>query len=311
MKNAPAAPRSPAPDAAPPTSGVVRLFGRNRSLDGEREVPVGPTAGTARNVPAAAPALATPALDLSGRPKVLFAIGPGRSGKTMLLRYLLESATAAGRTAFAAALDPHNRSLATFAEGVEQPPAHDPAGVARWLEEFLGFLMEGRHSALLDMGGGDLSLMRLLDDVPDLAGSLDEAGIAPAALYTLSPQVDDLGVLAGLEAAGFQPKATALILNEGLADPTVPREDSFARVLRHSVFQAALARGAVPVWMPRLDSTVAAEIEGKRLRFAIARDGQAPDGQPGAVLGPFDRSRVRKWMAGMNMALDPIRSWLP
>jgi hypothetical protein len=70
-------------------------------------------------------------------------------------------------------------------------------------------------------------------------------------------------------------------------------------------------RGAVPIWMPRLDAGVAAEIEGKRLRFGQARDGQAPDDQPGAILGPFDRSRVRKWMADMAAALLPIRSWIP
>ena len=161
------------------------------------------------------------------------------------------------------------------------------------------------------MGGGDLSMGRLLQDVPDLTASLEDAGVQPVALYTLSPRVDDLGVLAGYEAQGFQPRATALILNAGLADPTMPRDDAFARVLRHSAFRAAVERGAVPLWMPRLDAGVAAEIKGKRLRFGQARDGQAPEGEPSALLGPFDRSRVRKWMAEMQAALAPIRSWLP
>ena len=75
--------------------------------------------------------------------------------------------------------------------------------------------------------------------------------------------------------------------------------------------RAAVERGAVPIWMPRLDAGVAAEIEGKRLRFGQARDGQAPADQPGAILGPFDRSRVRKWMADMAASLVPIRSWIP
>ena len=44
------------------------------------------------------------------------------------------------------------------------------------------------------------------------------------------------------------------------------------------------------------------------LRFGQARDDQAQDGQPGAIMGPFDRSRVRKWMADMEGALAPIRS---
>ena len=300
--------RTPAADETPPPPTVVRpVFGRSRSLDTEREVPVGPAAVA----PAAVAAPVAVSLDLSGRPKALFAVGPGRSGKTTLLRYLIERAGTADRPVFSAALDPSNRSLATFLEGVEQPPTSDPAGVARWLEGFLGFLMEEGQSAVLDMGAGDLSLIRLLQDVPDLAGSLDEAGVAPVAVFTLSPRVDDLGVLASLDAAGFQPKATVLLLNEGLADPTTAREDTFARVLKHSAFNAAVKRGAVPVWMPRLDSAVAAEIEGKRLRFGAARDGHAPDGQPDAVLGPFARSKVRTWMGRMEDTLRPISTWLP
>jgi hypothetical protein len=242
--------------------------------------------------------------------RAVFVMGPGRSGKTTLLRYIIETMT--GQTpASAAALDPQNRSLATFMDDVYQPSVTDPAGVARWAEEFLGLVMADQGSAVMDMGGGDLSMGKLLADVPDLTANLEEAGVQPVAIYTLSPRVDDLGVLAGYEAQGFQPKATALILNAGLADPTMPREDAFARVLRHSAFQAAMDRGAVPIWMPRLDAMVAAEIEGKRLRFAQARDGQAPADQPDAILGPFNRSRVRKWMTDMEAALSPIRSWLP
>lgn len=292
----------------PQEASSRRLFGGMPSLEGEREIPVGP-----RQPPAASTAVAFPdvvPVALPPGPRAMFVMGPGRSGKTTLLRYIIETLLG-DRPAAAAALDPQNRSLATFMTDVYQPEVTDPTGVARWAEGFLAFIMAEKQSALLDMGGGDLSMGKLLSDVPDLAANLEEAGVQPVAIYTLSPRVDDLGVLAGYEEQGFQPKATALILNVGLADPTVPRDASFARVLRHSAFQAALARGAVPIWMPRLEASVAAEIEGKRLRFAQARDGQAPGDQPGAILGPFNRARVRKWMADMEAALAPIRGWLP
>lgn len=305
MKSTPTAAPQPAPS---PATGP-RLFGRARSIEGEREIPVGPAARLREDAAMALPT--APAVDLGDGPKALFVMGPGRSGKTTLLRYILEEARPGKPAPIAAALDPQNRSLTSFVNEVAQPDTTDPVGVARWAEELLGFVMAEKQSALLDMGGGDLSMGKLLEDVPDLAGSLEESGVQPVALYTLSPRVDDLGVLAGYEAQGFQPKATALILNAGLADPTMPREDAFARVLRHSAFRAAVERGAVPIWMPRLDAGVAAEIEGKRLRFGQARDGQAPTDQPGAILGPFDRSRVRKWMADMAAALLPIRSWIP
>jgi hypothetical protein len=297
------------PPASQPITPAPRPFGRLRSYEGEKEIPVGPTA--IRGLEAAPVLPPVAAIDLGDRPKALFVMGPGRSGKTTLLRYIMEVVQPGRPAPLAAALDPQNRSLATFLNDVAQPPSTDPVAVARWAEELLGFIMAEQQSALLDMGGGDLSMGKLLDDVPDLVASLEEAGVPPVAFYTLSPRVDDLGVLASYEAQGFQPRATALILNAGLADPTVPREEAFARVLRHSAFQAAVVRGAVPIWMPRLDATVASEIEGKRLRFGQARDGQFPNDQPGAVLGPFNRSRVRKWMTEMDAALSPIRSWLP
>ncbi|WP_145145478.1 hypothetical protein [Roseomonas gilardii] len=305
MKNTPTAAPQPAPSPAPGS----RPFGRTRSIESEREIPVGPATRPREDTVASLSTV--PAVDLGEGPKALFVMGPGRSGKTTLLRYLLEKARPGQQAPIAAALDPQNRSLASFVNDVAQPDTTDPVGVARWAEELLGFVMAEKQSALLDMGGGDLSMGKLLEDVPDLARSLEEAGVHPVALYTLSPRVDDLSVLAGYEAQGFRPKATALILNAGVADPTMPREDAFARVLRHSAFRASVERGAVPIWMPRLDAGVAAEIEGKRLRFGQARDGQAPDDQPGAILGPFDRSRVRKWMADMAAALVPIRSWIP
>lgn len=295
--------------AKTPKAAVSAFFDAGAGLDGEDEVAVGlPPATVARPERSAA---APKAVDLTGRAKAWFAIGPGRSGKTTLLRHLAERLAEGESEALFAALDPQNRSLAGFLDDVQEPPTNDAAAVAKWLERLLRHLMATQQSALLDLGGGDTSLGRLLADVPDLADAMEEAGVSPVAIYTLGPRVDDLASLASFEARGFQPRATALVLNQGLADPTVAREDAFARVLRHSAFKAAVARGAVPLWMPRLEPSVAAEIEAKRLHFTDARDGVAPEGREVAPLGPFDRSRVRKWLDAMEAELAPIRTWLP
>jgi hypothetical protein len=292
-----------------PKDAVTPPFALGADLDGEEELVVGlPPATAAAALP---PAATAPVVDLTGQAKAWFAIGPGRSGKTTLLRYLAEVILDGGREALFAALDPQNRSLKGFLGKVLEAPTNDAAAVAKWLERLLRHLMAHRQSALLDLGGGDTSLGRLLAEVPDLAAALQEAGVFPVAVYTLGPRVDDLAALAGFEARGFRPRAVALLLNQGLADPTLPREDAFARVLRHSAFRAAVARGAVPLWMPRLEPSVAAEIEAKRLHFTDARDGQAPEGRQVAPLGPFDRSRVRQWLEAMAAELAPIRSWLP
>jgi hypothetical protein len=290
---------------------IASLFQRKRSF-AVPEAAIGLPPSTIDPLAASSLAPMHPIPDLKCKPKVWFVSGPGRSGKTTLLRYVLEAVAVSGSEVMAAALDPQNRSLAAFIEGVDQPPTNEAASVATWLEELLRFAMDEKRSAVLDLGGGDISLSRLLDDAPDLADVMEEAGVAPVAMYTIGPRVDDLSSLASFEKQGFAPKATALILNEGLVSPTQPREEAFGWVLNHSAFRAAVARGAVPIWMPRLDSNVASEIEAKRLQFSLARDGREPASRPPVgLLGPLNRSRVRKWLGSMDHALEPIRSWFP
>lgn len=295
--------------AAKPEPKIVPLFGRGPRLDDEPEVSVGamrPASGAA----AAKPRTAS-AIDLTGKPKAVFLIGPGGTGKTMLARWVGWQMAEGSRTAMMAALDPQNRSLATWFNGVETPPTTDGGQSARWLRDVLKFLMDNKQSAVLDFGGGDTALTRLAEVAPDFGAALSEAGVEPVAIYTLAPRQDDLVVLEGMEAAGFKPAATALVLNEGRVDSTLSRDEAFARVLRHSAFRSALGRGAVPIWMPRLEPEVAQEIEGKRLQFGMARDGQVPAGAKFGPIGGFERSMVRRWLERMDAEFAPIASWLP
>jgi hypothetical protein len=211
-----------------PTKATVIQFQTRQRLDGEEEVAVGlPPA-----VEAASAAPAVSAIDLSGKPKIWFAVGPGRSGKTMALRWAAEMCVGRGAAPIVAAADPQNRSLKNYME-VEEPPTNDATATSRWLEALLRHAMEQKASALVDLGGGDTSLHKLLSTVPDLAAALEESGVAPVAVYTLGPRVDDLASLASFEALGFRPAATVLVCNEGLSDPMTDREDTFARVQRH------------------------------------------------------------------------------
>lgn len=280
---------------------VVPLFTR-RGVVAE-EVSVG---RPLRQAKAPAAPTAPQALDLSGRQKALFAIGAGNTGKTTFLRWMIERGET---TAAIAALDPENRELKDYFPGIQEPPSHDPAGVRSWLERFLEFVMENQASAALDFGGGDTSLAQLVADTPDLASAMEDAGVSPVAVYLLSPRLTDLSALAAMEQSGFQPKATALVLNEGRADPTMARDEAFDRTMRHGVFKAAIDRGAVQLWMPRL--IPAKEVEDRRVTFAQARDATIPEGRKVTPLGPFDRARVRQWLARMEEEFAPIASWLP
>ena len=291
-------------------SNVVSVFRRRPVAEGEPEIRIGlaPASTTGGPVEAAVKS----SLDLTGKPRVWFMIGGGNSGKTVELRWLAGRMQEQGRQAILAALDPANRSLATRFEGVEQPPTSDGAQTAKWLREFLTFLMTERtHTAMLDFGGGDTSLAKLVDAAPGIATTMEDAGLAPVACYCLTPRPDDLAALDTLEAAGFQPKATVLMFNEGRADSSLLRDEAFARVLRHSSVRSALGRGAVPIWLPRLEPEVMQEVEGKRLQFVQARDGQVPASAFFAPIGGFDRAMILRWMERMEAAHAAISTWLP
>ncbi len=296
--------------AIKPDAKVVPLFGRGPRLDDEPEVSVASMHAASAAVPVA-PVRANSALDLSGKPKALFLIGPGGTGKTTLARWIGWQMQQAGRSAFMAALDPQNRSLATWFEDVQTPPTSDGAQSARWLRDALKHIMQHKQSAVLDFGGGDTALARLVETMPDFTDALTEAGVEPVAIYTLAPRQDDLAVLETMEASGFKPAATALILNEGRVDSTLSRDEAFARILRHSAFREALRRGALPIWMPRLEPEVSQEIEGKRLTFGQARDGTVPAGAKFAPIGGFERSMVKRWLERMDQEFAPIKTWLP
>lgn len=284
------------------TENVVPLFGDRDANLPEARLDVSHLGHQERAKPSGQ------ALDLTGKAKAIMAIGLGATGKTTLLRWLCERALERSDDDLAlATVDPVNRELGHYFPAAMAPPTQDPAQVTAWLEQLLAMIMETRKSVALDFGGGDTTLSRILTEVPDLQQMMESAGVEPVALYPLTPRSSDLTPLAAMTQAGFTPKATALILNEGRADSTRPPLQEFGHIRRHSVYKSAIARGAVEIWMPRLYAAKA--IEDRRIGFRQAVGGQLPEG--GLGLGPFDRSRTRHWLTAMEDAFAPIASWLP
>jgi hypothetical protein len=287
-------------------ANLISLFGTQPEIE-EDEVPVGVALPANAASLAVAPAPSN-LVDLTEKPKVWLTIGRGKTGKTTLIRFLVEETIGAGRQVVIADVDRTNATLTSYFEGVQRPPEGDESSVSTWLERLLSFIMAQRLSAYIDLGGGDTTLRRLVAEVSDLVAMLEAAGLAVVAAYLLGPQTDDLSPLATLEKAGFRPAATALVLNEGLIEASLPREEAFARVLRHSAFREAMARGAVALWMPRL--LPAGEIEARRVLFGQAAAGITRDGRKQSPLGPFDRGRTRGWLDKMRAELAPVQSWM-
>jgi hypothetical protein len=252
-------------------------------------------------------------LDLHGLAPAWMLIGGNNSGKSTWARWAAGRASEAGRSVALAALDKNQRALTTFFDGVAQPDSRDVLEVAGWATEFLAFVADNKLPAIADFGGGGEEYIHsVLDDAPTLVDDLIESGVGIIAAHFLTPRPDDLQVLAALNARGFKPKETVLILNEAHVERGADADEAFTRVIGHSVFKAAIARGAHVVRMPRLfPQSLALEIASKRIQFGHARDGTVPDGSTATPIRGLDRSRVRRWLDDMETAHDTVKGGLP
>lgn len=262
-----------------------------------------------RETPAASEA------NLPTRRPPLFVVlaGRGGTGKSLLVRWICERAFAAGRTAIIADGDRTNRALPLFFDDVQAPPSADDHIVRRWLEAIIEQMIAGGFPVVVDLGGGDMVLKQLAVEL-DLQALLEQQGVLPVILHMVGPEVESLGYLASVEAAGpqdaplFAPERTALILNEGLVPEGLDPAELFEPIREHKVFRAALRRHAVPIVMPRLKP--AYEVNRRHASFAAAVSAvQAKDGLP--PLGIIDRQRVAMWLRAMDRAFAPILEWLP
>lgn len=305
-KNEDAAGRLPfsGPGAEAPARPALLMFDFSASDAGpEMELmSSGKASGTS------APLRITSTLDLSGKTKIVFWVGRGKTGKTTGIRWLAETALAKGVPLLMADMDATNDTFSRYIDNVARPPeASEPSLSLKWLDKLLQHALQQQASLLVDLGGGDTTLRRLVAQLPDLANLFESQGFAVVLFHTIGPQEEDLSPLATLQALGFRPTATALILNEAMIEAGDTAETAFARIYRHSVFRKAVADGAVPVFMPRLFA--AEQVEVRRLKFRDAVNGQT--GRGDAPLGPFDRARVRIWLDTMDSNFESIRSWLP
>jgi hypothetical protein len=256
-----------------------------------------------------APRSNVPIADIARLSKVVGLIGPGGVGKTVIARWICGELAAKGKLdqALLAALDPTNRSLADFFEAVKTPPSSDANETATWLQNLLQFLAKQRGSAVIDFGGGDVSLARTVERMPALADTLEQDGVGFVAAYVLTPRVDDLASLVTFEQRGFRPRATALILN--LARAETPA--AFNAVRRQPAYKAAMDRGAVELLMPELSQHVALRVERARVHFRQAMDGEAPEGRKPADLSLIERSMVREFHERMRAEFQVIEGWMP
>ena len=233
------------------------------------------------------------------KPKLVVTHGRGGTGKSTFVRVMLERAQEAGREPAVADADRTNATLAAFFKGVIRPEHPDDQTVHDWLDDLVNQQADDRKTVILDMGGGDQVFKRFAKEL-DLAKLMDSADIMPVAVHLIGPDVDDLAYLHDVEQTGaFCPQATALVLNEGLIRDARPKEVAFAELRDHTIFKAALKRGAREVWFPKL--ACMQEVNSRRLLFAAAEKS----------LGLTNRQRVAIWRREVEKALVPVADWMP
>jgi hypothetical protein len=233
------------------------------------------------------------------QPKMVVTHGRGGTGKSTGVRILKERADEAGRPVVIADADRTNATLGAFYSDVLRPEFPDEKTVADWLDELVNTQAETRMSLLLDMGGGDQVFKRFAASL-DLAALLQAEGITPVALHFFSPDIDDLAYLLDIEQSGaFCPPQTVLVLNAGLIKDARPIDVAFAELREHSIYLAALKRGAREIVLPRLSCMQ--EVNSRRLSFLGAEK----------ALGLTNRQRVAMWRRDVAKALAPVADWLP
>ena len=190
-------------------------------------------------------------VDLSGKKKVIFFVGRGKTGKTTLIRWMSETALAGDGSFLMADMDPTNDTFSKYIEGVARPTeAGDPILALKWLDALLQHAMNTGMSVMVDLGGGDTTLRRLVAQLPDLVSMFDTAGFAVIVFYTVGPQEEGLTPLATMEGLGLQPAATAIVLNEGYSVTENEMRDFAAlklaqfKVPRKIVFLLEIPKGA-------------------------------------------------------------------
>jgi hypothetical protein len=242
-------------------------------------------------------------VDLAGKPKIIFAAGRGKTGKTTLLRWMQEVSIARGGEAILADVDPTNATFSLYFDGVQRPEVDDAAGVTAWLSELIDHCINEKQSAIIDLGGGDTTLRALATEMPGLVTEIEAAGLAPVMLYLVGTQPEDLTPAVTLAERGFTSKAQALVFNEFAVPSGQTRKQAFARIRGLQECEHLMAK-SVALWMPRLFAADA--IESRRASFFDARDNKAAP-----PISTLDRTRIKAWLEQMDQRFAGISSWIP
>ena len=227
------------------------------------------------------------------KPVLMIVVGRQRVGKTTFLNALAQHLRGQGASFEIWDADKMNatNNMSLFHREALQPTSVDPEDVKAWLEQRFTDLVERRFDAMLDVGGGDTPLARLVAEVP-IATTLEDEGVRVVVVHVVGPDLADLDYLDRFEQDDlFAPEATLIVMNGGLVLSGRSLDFAFQQINDHDTITRSLTKGARIVEMPRLACMGAVTDRG--LAFEDAMNGKV--GADGRNLVLLDRPRVRKW----------------
>ena len=226
-------------------------------------------------------------------PILMIVVGRQRVGKTSFLNTTAQFLRAHGAEFQIWDADKLNTTynMSIFHGDARQPKSLDPEDIKAWLEERFIELVTERFDAMLDIGGGDTPLARLVQDVPVVA-TLEGEGVRVVLVHVIGPELADLDYLERFaEDELLAPEATLIVMNSGLVLSGRSNEVAFSQILDQPAIARAVRKGARIVTMPRLNCM--SQVTDRGMMFEDAMNGLAkPGGKP---LSLFDKVRVRQW----------------
>jgi hypothetical protein len=191
------------------------------------------------------------------RPRIVVPLGKQRSGKTTLLRWMIErGAVRRTRPLKLMDADPHNDTLRQHYPEAESPGSTGIDDRRVSLENAIRVqrqsAREGNpYDTYWDVGGGDLLMSRLAHEIA-FTSAVDRAGLDLIAYYVLTPSLSDLDYFKALDAAGFRPQRLGLICNAGAVNGDRSPAKAFEPLLSDPFVVALMEHGAIPLFMPAL-----------------------------------------------------------
>ena len=233
--------------------------------------------------------MAKAAVNSEAAPVLVVGLGRGGAGKSVGLAEYAWRAQDQGREVIVADGDARSQTLSGLFPDAMRPLSEEIPDQKEFITKLLDRIVTERKSAVLDLGGGDRTLIEFGRDLM-LVEFCESMGVRAVGAYFLGPDPEDLAHVWTLwKAEVFRPKTSILIFNAGVIRSGRTILGAFDKTMASDEVRQMTAEGAVPFFMRPLAVMEAAKANGAGFYAAAAGKGG---------LGPTHQHMVKQWLKG-------------